>query len=355
MTSKQAALFNFLRSQRLGTLLSEQALMTAMHWKPSTLRTYEAKNFLSPFLRREGSSFRVLKGGTDLAEKDVLERFTQVKSKPLILVEGMVLTGASGTAYRLVRSLGSGAVGHVWQASAESGGQAAVKVLMPREDLLDPTHFSNVRDRFRREAKNGACLSAGCDYLIKYLDQGDTPGGTPFIVMELARESLAHRLEGGALAPADARAIVARVLRARSFIHQQQCCHRDVKPANVLLTSLGWVLGDLGIVKWSDLNPAFTAAATVTRGSVQLGSWYYMAPEQRQDPHEAVPRSDLFALGMSWYEMLTAKVLEPMQVGAGRFPKPSAEAETNTLLARMLEYDPELRPSAAEALKALGE
>lgn len=114
-----------------------------------------------------------------------------------------------------------------------------------------------------------------------------------------------------------------------------------------------YVLGDLGIVRWSDMNPAFTSAGTITRASVQLGSWYYMAHEQRVAPHEATAASDIYALGISWYEMLTGNTPDPAVVAAKAFGDPSSDFVTNRLIRQMLEFDQSKRPTAADILQAM--
>ena len=101
-------------------------------------------------------------------------------------------------------------------------------------------------------------------------------------------------------------------------------------------------------MKWSDLNPAFTSAATITRASIQLGSWYYMAPEQQADPHDAIPSSDVYALGVTWYELLTSNTPSPAAFAAGAAEPPSKESKLNEFIASMTAYAPNDRPSLEE-------
>ena len=122
----------------------------------------------------------------------------------------------------------------------------------------------------------------------------------------------------------------------------------DVKPDNILACNEGFKLADLGIVKWSDFDPRFTTGGTLTKESMQLGSWFYMAPEQQQSPHEAVPASDVYALGVTWIEMLTGKLPSPQAVGAGQYPRPCDDDEVCSLLRRMVAYSPGDRPTVTE-------
>lgn len=81
---------------------------------------------------------------------------------------------------------------------------------------------------------------------------------------------------------------------------------------------------------------------------MQLGSWFYMAPEQQQDAHEAVPSSDVYALGVSWIEMLTGQLPSPHSIGAGQYGRPCDSEEACALIKRMVSYIPESRPSLDE-------
>src|SRR5437016_10232466 len=101
------------------------------------------------------------------------------------------------------------------------------------------------------------------------------------------------------------------------------------------------------------MNPAFTSAGTITKAAVQLGSWHYMAPEQRVTPHEATPASDIYALGISWYEMLTGQTLDPSFVAAKAFTDPCSDSVTNTLIRQMVEFEQGKRATADDILKAI--
>jgi serine/threonine protein kinase len=100
------------------------------------------------------------------------------------------------------------------------------------------------------------------------------------------------------------------------------------------------------------MNPAFTSAGTITKASIQLGSWYYMAHEQRVAPHEATAASDVYALGISWYEMLTGDTPDVAVVAAKAFPDPCSDPATNALIRQMVEFEQSKRPTAADILNA---
>jgi serine/threonine protein kinase len=81
---------------------------------------------------------------------------------------------------------------------------------------------------------------------------------------------------------------------------------------------------------------------------MQLGSWFYMAPEQQEDPHEATTSSDIYALGVTWLEMLSGNLPSPHAVAAGQYPKPCGNDDVCNIIRRMVLYVQAERPSLAE-------
>jgi serine/threonine protein kinase len=346
LRSKQKLFFNFLKSRRAGEVVTESDILAQSQWAPATLSAYRAKNYIDPFLDAIGrGKYRIRKDGQTISEGDVADAFTQVRPETLQLAKGTKLHGLHDT-YELIEFKGNGAVAHVWSSSVRASGvERAAKIVNPRLDLLEPATLENVRKRFAREAKYGERLSH--PNLVPYRDSG-TLNGHPFLIMDLAETSVAEMLSKGQLTVAKSVEIVAACLNALHYLHGLGCVHRDVKPHNLLRFGDRFVLGDLGIVNWSDMNPAFTSAGTITRDSVQLGSWYYMAPEQRAAPHEATALSDVYALGVSWYQMLTGRTPDPASVAAQRFPPATANVRVEQLIRRMLTFDAAVRPSIAE-------
>lgn len=337
-------LYDHLSEMHIGDVIARQDLLDLMKWKEATLKTYLTKNMLTPFLSELPSGdLRVVKEGRTLTESDVASIFSQKKEAKLVLRKGGYLTGRKDV-YRLQQKLGEGAVGHVWKAQPRGSNRAvAVKVVNPRPDLLATTVFANVKRRFGRESKNGMRLHH--DAVVTYLDTG-IHEGHEFLVMELASSSVHLILSArGDLPLEDSIEIVGRCLLGLQYLHGEGCVHRDVKPHNILLVDRGYVLGDLGIVKWNDLNPAFVSAGTITSGSVQLGSWYYMAPEQMAVPHEAGPESDVYSLGVTWYELLTGETPSPQMFAAGDIPDATTSEEVNGIIRQMTSYRPADRPT----------
>ena len=132
------------------------------------------------------------------------------------------------------------------------------------------------------------------------------------------------------------------------YLHSLGCLHRDVKPGNILETPRGYVLADLGIVKWSDLNLSFLEAGTMTTASMNLGSISYIAPEQKRNGHAALPASDIYSLGVSWYELLTGDRLIPEAFASGNAPPPTGDTALDEFIKRMTNYEPTIRPTLQE-------
>jgi len=351
MTQNQRDLLAFLRTKRAGEIVSEGQLLSETQWARTTLKTYRSKHYTDPFLAyQKGSNYRILRNGSEITEQEILSAFTQVRPGIFVLTQGMRLTGTHG-AYELKSALGNGAVGHVWKSTkVGTEVQMAAKVMIPRTDLLNPSVIGNVRQRFLREARNGQRLSH--PNLIGYRDYGEVDG-TPFLIMDLAERSVADILKTRALSVEESLSVVSASLAALAYLHTEQCEHRDVKPANMLQIGPEFLLADLGIVSWGDMNPAFTSAATITRDSLQLGSWHYMAPEQRRSPHGATPLSDVYALGVSWYEMLTRTTLDPSEVGARAFASATTEDPLDRLIREMLSFNAKDRPSVARVVEKI--
>ncbi|MBD1869830.1 serine/threonine protein kinase [Cyanobacteria bacterium FACHB-471] len=338
-------LFDWLKQQRAGTIVSYEAVMDVTDWSESSLTTYIRKNKIAPFLHKlENQSLKILVDGNEITEKFFDETFTQTAPRHINLSSGNQLQGQDNK-YELVEPLGNGAVGHVWSARTQSSEVTlvAAKVMLPRRDLLQDSKLPNVRERFRCEAQNGREINH--PNIVKYIDIGEVEQN-PFLIMELADRSIADQLRtSGSIPEEEAAEIILDAVIGLGFLHSKGCTHRDIKPANLLEFPNGIKLGDLGIVRWSDFDDAFTKGGTITKESMQLGSWHYMAPEQRESPHNTVDASDIYALGVSWIELLTGKVPDPYSVGAGRYQIPEVRSGVAELLANMLRYSPTERPS----------
>jgi eukaryotic-like serine/threonine-protein kinase len=196
--------------------------------------------------------------------------------------------------YRLEARIGAGGAADVWRANDELLGRpVAIKLLRPALSDL------STRDRFRQEARAAARLRHPHVVTVYDLGEGDD---RPYIVLELVDgPSLADVLaERGPLAPAIVAAIGRDVAGALGEAHGHDLVHRDVKPANVLVTRDGEVkVADFGIVK--ALNEAETR---LTATGIVVGTATYLAPEQLGSG-DIDARTDVYALGLVLHECLT--------------------------------------------------
>ncbi|MFF1713970.1 WD40 repeat domain-containing serine/threonine protein kinase [Streptomyces sp. NPDC058268] len=205
--------------------------------------------------------------------------------------------------YRLVRQIGEGGMGQVWEARDEVLERlVAVKMI----SLLagGGSRGNEARARFLREAR----ITAGLQHpnIVTVHDLGETGGGdgtTPFLVMELIRgeglDTVRHPV-----ALADAARWGTQICDALTEAHGAGILHRDLKPANILITASGPVkVLDFGIARAAD--PSVPGGSLTQTGFI-VGTPPYIAPEQARGIPEQ--RSDLYALGCVLFELITGRL-----------------------------------------------
>ncbi|MDP1823659.1 MAG: serine/threonine-protein kinase [Archangium sp.] len=241
------------------------------------------------------------------------------------------LSGETLSGYSLLRLLGSGGMGSVYEARGPDGTVIALKVLSP---LLaaEPA----LRERFRREARALSALTH--PGIVKMLGEGEEQGFCWYAMERVTGQDLRERLKAGPLPVPEVIALGKAMLDALEVVHASGFIHRDVKPSNILLSAEGPKLCDFGIAR-------FEGASTLTESAALLGSLRYMAPEQRWGKSDA--RSDLYALGVVLHEALA------LGVPGERTLPPSTPASLARAIAKLTEANAVLRPQSATAAKRL--
>ncbi len=201
--------------------------------------------------------------------------------------------------YDIIRVLGKGAMGLVYEARDPNlDRRVAIKTI--KVENLSEEAAAEYEARFRTEARSAARLQH--PNIVSVYDS-DRHGDMAFLVMEFIQgEDLKHHLDGGRRYSLEQTlGMMRELLSALDYAHRQSIVHRDVKPANLLIEANGRVkLTDFGVARIQD-----SGEATRTQGSM-VGTLKYMSPEQVQgQPVDA--RSDLFAVGIVLYQLLTGK------------------------------------------------
>jgi hypothetical protein len=245
-----------------------------------------------------------------------------------------------GGRYRLVRLLGVGGMGRVYEAEDARFGRVAVKVLSACD--------AAAQARFAREA--ALLVDLPHPRIVRCLDYGLHGGPTPFFVTELLDGlSLADRLRAGPLPLAEALRVLELACEPLAMLHQRGVVHRDLKPGNVFLPAGDierLVLLDFGLARALEDDDDLTFAGSA------MGTPGYMAPElQRGSPPDT--RADVFALGCLLAECLTG---EPAQEGAAldadRLRSLGMPEPVVALAAAMGAASPAARPDDAGAAAA---
>lgn len=255
---------------------------------------------------------------------------------------GQVIDGK----YELVRLLGAGGMGAVYEARhVRIGRRLALKVLHAKL-----AENAEMVARFVREAQAAAAI--GSEHIVEVTDAGEAADGTPFLVMEyLEGRTLAQVLIGeGPLEPSRAVRLVSQAAAGLEAAHRAGIIHRDVKPGNLVVTRKAdgaervKVL-DFGVAKIREALPTMAGQSPELTGTAAtLGTPYYMAPEQAWGSKKATAQTDIYALGVVLYEILTGN-------------RPYQANTYNELIVRIATEEPppprRARPELSEALEAV--
>lgn len=229
--------------------------------------------------------------------------------------------------YQVIKKLGQGGMADVYLGIQEKlQRQVAIKVMIPllfRDEL-----FSK---RFIKEAQTAAQLNH--PNIITIHDVGET-GDSYYIVMEYLEESLSQRLKKkGFFPPLEALQVVKMIACALDYAHKKGFIHRDIKPDNIMFRSDGTaVLVDFGIAR------AIDATTHLTRTGMSIGTPHYMSPEQCKG-EKIDGRSDIYSLGVQFYEIITGEVPYKAENTAGIIIK-HIQAPIPRLPDRLSRYQP---------------
>ena len=261
-------------------------------------------------------------------------------------------------AYRLVRLLGTGGMGDVYEAVRDDDQyHARVAIKLMRGDVRNPL----VEQRFRTERQ----ILARLDHrnIARLLDGGTTAAGLPYVVMELVvGEPIDRYCDSHPQSTRERVQLFLQVCAAVSFAHQQLVVHRDLKPANIFVTAEGSVkLLDFGIAKLLESEPATGPSSEETRTQFRAMTLEYASPEQLGG-RLVTTASDVYSLGVVLHRLLTGR--SPYRATGGDAARaaeilgdtvplrPGLDEDLDNILLMALRKDPATRYGSVEQLTA---
>jgi serine/threonine protein kinase len=224
------------------------------------------------------------------------------------LAPGTVLAGN----YEIIAPIGEGGMAVVYRARQRSlNRDVALKALH--------SHFAQDEDfvrRFDREAGALAGLNQG--NIVSIIDRGVHEGIYFFVMEYVAGETLDRRIIDNRLSIKEWRDVVMACRDALEYVHKRNIIHLDIKPSNILIDAEGRVkLSDFGIAKILEGGPGEHVTPNASgsgHGERAFGTSYYMAPEQAQPGCTIDARADIYALGATFYKMMTRQMPDPATV-----------------------------------------
>lgn len=253
--------------------------------------------------------------------------------------------------YEIKSQIGKGAMGYVYKAYDHRLKRTIVLKEIRMDIGLEPAEYDKLKERFEREALSAARLNH--TNIVTVFDIIED-GNKVYIAMEyIDGVNLLTRLrEMKVIPPREAVEITTQACQALDFAHKAKIVHRDIKPSNIMLMETGGMrqikIVDFGVAKMSD-------SSTLTQAGSSLGTPSYMSPEQIEGkPIDG--RSDIFSLGVVFYEMITGErpfkgenlasiIVKIIQAQPRRVSeiKKDLPPELENIILKMLEKDPDKR------------
>jgi serine/threonine protein kinase len=251
--------------------------------------------------------------------------------------------------YQIMERIGQGGMGAVYLALHQRLNRlVALKII--KSDSLESIEANS---RFAREMRLVAQLEH--PQIVRALDAGEHEGQQYFVMELIAGVDLGQFVRRlGPLPVPEVCQIICLAANALQYAHQNNIIHRDVKPSNFMVTSDGNVkLLDLGLAQIFDLN----TDSSVTTADQAVGTYAYMAPELLYGATHASPRSDIFSLGVTFFQLLSGmrpfeRPGSPVLLPSLCATRPDVPPELNASIYQMMAHSPEARPASMAAVES---